>query len=74
MNNSKILELIEYARKEGCSDIHLTVELPPVFRKNGDIFISNFDYSKKDISDAIISMVDEKNRSQLDNIEDLDFA
>lgn len=74
MNNSKILELIEYARKEGCSDIHLTVELPPVFRKNGDIFISNFNYSKKDISDAIISMVDEKNRSQLDNIEDLDFA
>ncbi|MDD2371017.1 MAG: type IV pilus twitching motility protein PilT [Firmicutes bacterium] len=74
MNNSKILELIEYARKEGCSDIHLTVDLPPVFRKNGDIIVSDLDFSREDIIEAILSMLDEKQRMKLDKRVDLDFA
>jgi len=74
MNNRKILELIEYAREEGCSDIHLTVDLPPVFRKNGDIIVSDLGYSKEDVIEAILSMLDDKQKVQLDKMVDLDFA
>ncbi len=74
MNNNKILELIEYARKEGCSDIHLTVDLPPVFRKNGDIIVSDLKYTNEDIIEAILSMLDDKQKIQLDKMVDLDFA
>ncbi len=74
MNNRKILDLIEYARKEGCTDIHLTVDLPPAFRKNGDIIVSDLNYSKEDIIEAILSMLTDKQKAQLDKMVDLDFA
>lgn len=69
-----ITELISYARNHQCSDLHLTVDLPPLFRKNGEIFASDFSFSKENIIDCILSMLDEKQKEKLDRLEDLDFT
>ncbi len=74
MNNRRILELIDYARENGCSDIHLTMDSNPVFRKNGDMFKSEYVFSKQDLKDAIYSMIDEDQKKLIEQKIDLDFA
>lgn len=74
MNNRRILDLIDYARENGCSDIHLTMDCNPVFRKNGDIFKSDFIFSKQDLKEAIYSMLDESQKKLIEQKIDLDFA
>ncbi len=41
-----ILDLIAYGRQTGCSDIHLTADLPPVFRSNGVLVKGPFEMSR----------------------------
>ena len=48
---SKINDIIDRARKDSCSDIHLTANLPPVFRKNGDIIVSDLSFTKSEIQE-----------------------
>lgn len=74
MNNKRILELIDYARETGCSDIHLTMDCPPVFRKNGDLIKSDFIFSKQELKEAIYSMLDENQKRLIEEKVDLDFA
>jgi twitching motility protein PilT len=69
-----ILDLIRYGRKNDCSDIHLTQELPPVFRKNGQLFQSDFSQDSKEIRDLIFSMLNVADQEKLLSGKDLDFA
>lgn len=74
MNNKKILDLIDNARQQGCSDVHLTVDLPPVYRKNGDIFKGEEVLSREDVKELIYSMLDDNQIEQIEQKIDLDFA
>lgn len=71
---SKINEIIEFARKNNYSDIHLTADLPPVFRKNGDITISDIDTSENSIDEIIKSMLDEIQLESVLKKRDVDFC
>lgn len=74
MDKRKILELIDYARQEGCSDIHLTIDQPPIFRKNGEIYKSDLSLTRDEFKEAIYSMLDKEQKSLIDDKIDLDFA
>ncbi len=69
-----IEDIIKYARDNQCSDIHLTRELPPVFRSNGQITISNLQATKDEIEDAILDMLDEKQKKMVEDRIDIDFC
>lgn len=69
-----LLELINYGREKGCSDIHLTRELPPVFRRNGKLFQSDFDHNPEETELLILSMLDFNQKERLLASEDIDFC
>ena len=69
-----ILDLIDYGRQTGCSDIHLTADLPPVFRSNGVLVKGPFEMSKREIGEMIIGMLSEMNREKIKRGEDADFT
>lgn len=67
-------EIIVYARKNNCSDIHLTSKLSPVFRKNGDIFVSDMKVENGEIENIILSMLNKKQKEYVNSKKDLDFC
>ncbi len=69
-----LLDLVAYGRENKCSDIHLTQGLPPVFRKNGKLFRSNFNHTPKDTEAWIFSMLNFKQKEKLEANEDVDFS
>lgn len=69
-----ILDLIAYGRQTGCSDIHLTADLPPVFRSNGVLVKGPFEMSRQEIGEMIIGMLSEMNREKIKRGEDADFT
>ncbi|MGN0586101.1 MAG: type IV pilus twitching motility protein PilT [Oscillospiraceae bacterium] len=74
MNISHLYELIRVAREKKCSDIHLTVGLPTMYRRNGSLEHCGFKLSDQDVTDLILSMLDEKQKKKIEEREDLDFA
>ena len=74
MNISHLNELIRVAREKKCSDIHLTVGLPTMFRVNGALEHCGFKLSDQDVYDLIQCMLDENQKKKIENREDLDFA
>lgn len=71
---SKINEIIKFARENNYSDIHLTADLSPVFRKNGEIIISEIDIKDETIEEIIISMLDEIQLESVSKKKDIDFC
>lgn len=71
---STIDRIIEYARVHKCSDVHLTYDLPPVFRKDGSIQVSDMPYSKEEITAAILSMLTPEQRKLVEEKSDIDFC
>jgi len=71
---SKINDIIDYARNNKCSDVHLTVKLPPVFRKNGEIVVSDMNFTKSEIEEMILSMLDEAQLEKVNDKQDIDFC
>ncbi len=69
-----IQEIIQYARMNKCSDIHLTRELAPVFRRNGQIMVSDMRFSKDEIEEIILSMLNEKQKQMAKDRIDIDFC
>lgn len=69
-----LLDLVNYGRENKCSDIHLSQGLPPVFRKNGKLFRSNFNHNKKETENWIFSMLNLQQKEKLDAFEDIDFC
>jgi twitching motility protein PilT len=69
-----IESLLDYARQEGCSDLHITSHRPPTFRKLGELFIGPFTGSKQDYRDVIFSMLNEAQKEELSLGKDLDFS
>lgn len=68
-------ELIAYGRHNDCSDIHLSNDLPPVFRRNGKLYRSDFDHNPQMIQKLILSMLSEGEREKLEKTgQDIDFG
>lgn len=66
--------IIQYARDNSCSDIHLTAELPPVYRRYGSIMVSELPYGPKEVEEAILSMLNKYQLERVTKRQDLDFC
>jgi twitching motility protein PilT len=69
-----IEQLVEYARANDCSDLHITSHQPPTFRKLGELFIGPFTGSVEDYRETILSMLNDAQREELSLGKDLDFS
>lgn len=66
--------LILRARSMGCSDMHLTVGMPLMFRINGKLQVIPDAPDDAEIEAMILDMLDEKQKKKLEDCIDLDFA
>ena len=66
--------LVAFARANDCSDIHITSELPPVFRRLGKLVKGPFDCGKQESRDLIFSLLSEMQKETLMAGHDLDFG
>ena len=69
-----IKELILAAREKRASDIHITSERNPVFRIDGVLQESEFALSKEEKKLLIVSMLDDKQKKQMESGEDVDMC
>lgn len=69
-----IKELIQYARDNRCSDIHLTAQRPPVFRKDGDLAASKFETTGAEIEQLIHSLLPANKSIASGQFKDIDFC
>jgi len=71
---TSFLDLVNYGRRNDCSDIHLSRELPPVFRKNGKLYQSDFEHNPQIIENLIFSLLTPDEQQTLASGTDLDFC
>ena len=67
-------ELILAAREQRASDIHLTSGRNPVFRIDGALVESGYVLAQDEKRQLILSMLDDKQREQLERGEDVDMC
>ncbi len=68
------VELVEYAKKEGASDIHVTVGTNHAIRKYGELIILEPAPPQGEAIDMIFSCLNDEQRSKITDGKDLDFA
>ncbi|MEG2428980.1 MAG: type IV pilus twitching motility protein PilT [Oscillospiraceae bacterium] len=68
--------LLKYARDNGCSDMHITENAPPIVRQHGDlVFLPNAPrMTKSMIEDLIMPILDIRMREVVDQGLDADFS
>jgi len=69
-----IKELILAARERRASDIHLTIDRNPVFRIDGTLIESEYVLTPDEKKQLIVSMLDDKQRRQMESGEDVDLC
>lgn len=74
MDKVNMDNLLAYARENKCSDIHLGVGFPVVFRRNGSLEYSNFKMTDEENEELIRSLLNEEQDRILDSGNDLDFS
>ncbi|MCL2529706.1 MAG: type IV pilus twitching motility protein PilT [Coriobacteriia bacterium] len=67
-------ELTRYAREHDCSDLHITAKQAPTFRRLGQLTIGPFIGSEDDYRQLILSMLNNRQKEQLELGNDLDFS
>lgn len=70
----KIENLIACARNMGCSDIHISVGKPLMFRINGKLQQAPQQFSDEETADMLLELLTEKQKQDLEEGEDADFA
>ena len=70
----KIDGLILDARANKCSDIHISVGMPLMYRVNGRLMEIPVPYSDEDIEDMLVDMMDDKQLADIKAGKDVDFA
>lgn len=70
----KIDGLVIQSRGMGCSDIHITVGLPTMLRINGRLTPLPDAYSDAEIEEMLLEMMDDRQRAELEDGNDVDFA
>jgi twitching motility protein PilT len=66
--------LVDYARANDCSDLHITSHQAPTFRKLGALFIGPFEGQREDYRTLILSLLNDLQREELQLGHDLDFS
>jgi twitching motility protein PilT len=66
--------LVDYARQNDCSDIHITSAQPPTFRKLGELYPGPYTGTRDDYRQLIFSMLNDLQREELQLGHDLDFS
>ncbi len=69
-----IHELVMNAREKKCSDVHISSGIPTAFRVNGKLTECGFDISSDEAEEMIFSLINEKQKKELEDGNDLDFA
>ena len=69
-----IERLTQYAREHDCSDLHITAKQAPTFRRLGQLTIGPFTGSEEDYRQLILSMLNNRQKEQLELGNDLDFS
>lgn len=67
-------QLIMAARARKCSDIHISEGLRTIFRIHGQMTDSGLEATDEEIKEMILSMMDEKQKEQFADGDDVDFA
>ena len=68
------VELVDYAKREGASDIHVTVGTNHAIRKYGELIILEPAPPQGEAIDMIFSCLNDEQRSKITDGKDLDFA
>lgn len=71
---AEILQIVEMARQMKCSDIHVSVGLPMMFRIDGTLMEAPIQLSEAETENLIYSMLTEGQKKCLEQGQDLDFA
>ncbi|MCL2806560.1 MAG: type IV pilus twitching motility protein PilT [Coriobacteriia bacterium] len=69
-----IEELTQYARDNDCSDLHVTAQQAPTFRRLGKLVIGPFSGTEQDYHELILSLLSLEQKEQLEQGHDLDFS
>jgi twitching motility protein PilT len=69
-----ISTLVDYARQNDCSDLHITSHQPPTFRKLGELAVGPFEGTREDYRALILSMLNGAQTEELQMGKDLDFS
>lgn len=71
----KIQDILIQAKEKGASDVHLNVDIPPVFRLNGKLTKTDFPIlSAEDVHELIYSIISDKQKKDFEKNRQLDFA
>lgn len=68
------LELMDYARRNTCSDIHLTVGTHTAVRRFGELELLEPIPDPKEVEDMILSILNEEQKKRVLSGKDLDFS
>lgn len=66
--------LIALARKQGCSDIHLTPGQPVSLRKVGQLERTDMQVPPEEMTETILDLLSERQKQDLKNGRDVDFS
>jgi twitching motility protein PilT len=70
-----IQDVLINAKKQGASDVHLNIGIPPVFRLNGKLVKSQFPVlEKEDVQEIIYSILTEDQKALFNKDKQFDFA
>ena len=71
----KIDELLKYAVEKNASDLHLTVDEPPVYRFDGKLVVNGDKKIKeKEVEDLILPLLNEEQKEKLYKEKEIDFS
>ncbi len=68
------LEIMEYARKNNCSDIHLTVGTNTAVRRFGELILLEPVPDPREVESTILSILNEEQKRRVLEGKDLDFS
>ncbi len=69
-----VQELIMLGRQRRASDIHLTTDRNPVIRVDGELAETEFNFSKQEKDELILSLLNEEQRKSVHHGADCDFC
>ena len=70
-----ITELLAFSAKQGASDLHLSAELPPMIRVDGDVRRINMPaLSHKEVHSLIYDIMNDKQRKDYEEFLETDFS
>jgi len=68
-------ELLELMVKKNASDIHLTVNSPPVLRIDGEIVITEYEkLTRESVQNMVYSLLSDKQKSEFESRNELDLS